>query len=228
MDLRLWQGLMGVSDFIAQLPELIGRAVEANQWLGYTAIFAAMFLENLFPPIPSELIMPLGGFYVQQGQLGLVPVVLAGLLGTVLGALPWYGIGRLINEERIEQWLSRHGRWIGISPDELARSRRWFTRFGTALVFWGRLVPGIRTLISVPAGIEMMPMTPFLLWTTAGSLIWTLLLTIAGMVLGKGYSNVELWIDPVSKVVKVGLVIAVLTGAIWLGLRIWRRRQSSD
>ena len=83
---------MGLSDLITQLPELIGQAVEANQWLGYTAIFAAMFLENLFPPIPSELIMPLGGFYVQQGQLDLVPVVLAGLLGTVLGALPWYGV----------------------------------------------------------------------------------------------------------------------------------------
>ena len=219
---------MGLSDLITQLPELIGQAVEANQWLGYTAIFAAMFLENLFPPIPSELIMPLGGFYVQQGQLDLVPVVLAGLLGTVLGALPWYGIGRLINEERIEAWPQRHGRWIGISADELARSRRWFSRFGTALVFWGRLVPGIRTLISVPAGIEMMPMAPFLVWTTAGSLIWTALLTVAGMVLGEGYSNVELWIDPVSKAVKVLLVVSVLAGAIWLGLRIWRRRQSSD
>ena len=219
---------MGLSDLVTQLPDLIGQAVEANQWLGYTAIFASMFLENLFPPIPSELIMPLGGFYVQQGQLQLVPVVLAGLLGTVLGALPWYGIGRLVNEERIELWLSRYGRWIGIRPEELGRSRKWFSRYGTALVFWGRLVPGIRTLISVPAGIEMMPMTPFLLWTTAGSLIWTALLTVAGMMMGEGYSNVELWIDPVSKAVKVILVVAVLGGAIWLGLRIWRRRNSAD
>ena len=219
---------MGFTDYVTQLPDLIGRAVEANQWLGYTAIFAAMFLENLFPPIPSELIMPLGGFYVQQGQLDLLPVVMAGLLGTVLGAFPWYGIGRLINEERIEQWLKRHGRWIGINPEELARSRRWFSRYGTALVFWGRLIPGIRTLISVPAGIELMPLAPFLIWTTAGSAIWTLLLTLAGMVLGEGYSSVEIWIEPVSKVVKVLLVIALVACAIWLGLRTWRRRQSSD
>ena len=215
---------MGLSELITQLPEMIGQAVEANQWLGYGAIFAAMFLENLFPPIPSELIMPLGGFYVQQGQLQFLPVVLAGLLGTLLGALPWYGIGRVINEKRLEVWLSRHGRWIGISPAELARSRRWFNRYGTALVFWGRLVPGIRTLISVPAGIELMPFAPFLIWTTAGSLIWTLLLTLAGLGLGEGYSNVELWIDPVSKVVKGGLIIAVLAAVVWLGLRIWRRR----
>jgi alkaline phosphatase len=196
--------------------------------MGYGAIFAAMFLENLFPPIPSELIMPLGGFYVQQGQLQFFPVVLAGLLGTLLGALPWYGIGRVINEERLELWLSRHGRWIGISPEELARSRRWFNRHGTALVFWGRLVPGIRTLISVPAGIELMPFLPFLIWTAAGSLIWTLLLTWAGLALGESYSNVELWIDPVSKVVKVALVIALVSAVVWLGLRIWRRRHNSD
>lgn len=219
---------MGVSELLTQLPQLIGQAVEANQWLGYLAIFAAMFLENLFPPIPSELIMPLGGFYVQQGQLDLIPVVLAGLFGTVLGALPWYWIGRLINEERIEHWLGNHGRWIGISKDELARSRRWFGRYGSALVFWGRLIPGIRTLISVPAGIEMMPMAPFLVWTTAGSLIWTALLTTAGMVLGEGYSNVEVWIDPFSKFVKVALILTALSGVIWLALRILRRSRSSD
>ncbi len=214
-------------ELIQKLPELIGAAVAANPIAGYGAIFGAMFLENLFPPIPSELIMPLGGFYVQQGQLGLVPVVLAGLAGTVLGALPWYGVGCLVNEERIEHWLERHGRWIGISPQELHRSRNWFSRHGTALVFWGRLVPGIRTLISVPAGIELMPLTPFLIWTTAGSLIWTLLLTLAGMALGEGYTNVEVWIDPVAKVIKVLLVIAVAAAAISLGLRIWNKRNTS-
>ena len=218
---------MGLGDLVQQLPQLIGSAVEANPWMGYGAIFAAMFLENLFPPIPSELIMPLGGFYVHQGQLALIPVVLAGLLGTVLGALPWYGIGRLINEERIEHWLERHGRWIGISPQELHRSRTWFNRHGTALVFWGRLVPGIRTLISVPAGIEMMPLAPFLIWTTAGSLIWTLLLTVAGLALGEGYSNVELWIEPVAKAIKVLLVIAVLAGATWLAIRTWKKHTNS-
>ena len=219
---------MGLAELITELPELIKQAVAVNPLAGYAAIFAAMFLENLFPPIPSELIMPLGGFLVQQGELQFIPVVLAGLLGTVIGALPWYGIGRVINEERIEQWLERHGRWIGISPAELARSRRWFNRFGTALVFWGRLVPGIRTLISVPAGIEMMPFAPFLVWTTAGSLIWTLLLTLAGLLLGESWDKAADWIEPVSQIVKYGLVIALLATGIWLGLRIWRRRQSGD
>ena len=215
---------MGFSEMVQQLPQLIGSAVEANPFLGYVAIFATMFLENLFPPIPSEMIMPLGGFYVQQGKLALLPVVIAGLGGTVLGALPWYGLGRLINEERLEQWLERHGRWIGISAKDLKRSRIWFNRYGTALVFWGRLVPGVRTLISVPAGMELMPFTPFLLWTTGGSLIWVLILTLSGLALGSGYDNVELWLEPVAKAVKVILVITALAFGSWLGLRAWRRR----
>ncbi len=213
---------MEITELISNLPELIGNAVEANRWVGYSAILLAMFLENLFPPIPSELIMPLGGFYVQQGDLHFLPVVLAGLLGTVLGAFPWYGIGRLVNEERIQDWLKRHGRWIGISPDELSRSRRWFNRYGIALVFWGRLVPGIRTLISVPAGIELMPLVPFLLWTTAGSLIWTVLLTLAGLALGESYSNVELWMGPFSNAIKILLLIGFLSGLIWVAIRTWR------
>ena len=219
---------MEISEFISSLPVFIGNAVETNQWIGYGAILLAMFLENLIPPIPSELIMPLGGFYVSQGQLDFLPVVLAGLIGTVIGALPWYGIGRLVNEERLEKWLEKNGRWLGIKPQELARSRKWFNRYGVSLVFWGRLVPGIRTLISVPAGVELMPITPFLIWTTAGSLIWTLLLTLAGFALGEGYSNVEVWIEPVSKVIKVGLVVAAVAVAVWLGLRIWRRRHTAD
>ncbi len=200
---------MEISEFISSLPELIGKAVETNQWVGYVAILLAMFLENLIPPIPSELIMPLGGFYVYQGQLDFVPVVLAGLFGTILGALPWYGIGRLVNEERIEQWLKSHGRWLGIKPQELARSRRWFNKYGVSLVFWGRLVPGIRTLISVPAGIELMPLIPFLIWTSAGSLIWTLFLTTTGFYLGDSYSSIENWISPFASFFKVIILLGL-------------------
>ena len=217
---------MEISEFISSLPILIGKAVETNQWVGYLTILFAMFLENVIPPIPSELIMPLGGFYVSQGQLDFLPVVLAGLVGTVLGALPWYGIGRLVNEERIERWLERNGRWIGIDPKELARSRRWFNRYGISLIFWGRLVPGIRTLISVPAGVELMPISPFLIWTTAGSLIWTLFLTTTGFYLGDNYSNIEQWINPVSRIFKVLIVFILSYAFISLTYKILRKLYS--
>ena len=214
---------MEISDFISSLPLLIGNAVETNQWIGYGAILLAMFLENLIPPIPSELIMPLGGFYVYQGQLDFFPVVLAGLIGTVIGALPWYGIGRLVNEERLEKWLEKNGRWIGINPKELSRSRKWFNRYGVSLVFWGRLVPGIRTLISVPAGVELMPVSPFLIWTTAGSLIWTLLLTIAGFYLGDSYPTIEKWISPFSNVFKTIIILIISMALITLIYKTLRK-----
>ena len=214
---------MQISEFISSLPEFIGNAVETNQLIGYGAILVAMFLENLIPPIPSELIMPLGGFYVSQGQLAFLPVVLAGLIGTVIGALPWYAIGRLVNEERLEQWLAKNGRWIGINPQELARSRKWFNKYGVSLVFWGRLIPGIRTLISVPAGVELMPITPFLIWTTSGSLIWSLFLTITGFYLGDSYANIEKWISPIASIFKIIIVFIISAGLITLIYKTLRK-----
>ncbi len=210
---------------LVSLNGLVERLVE--QW-GYGGIFAAMVLENVIPPIPSELIMPLAGFYVGQGKLNFVLVVLAGLLGTVVGALPWYGVGRLVNEQRLERWLSRHGRWLGVSSGELAHSRAWFQRHGAAVVFWGRLLPAIRTLISVPAGIEMMPFGPFLFWTTAGSLIWNLALTTAGWALGSNWNRVLGFIKPVEGLVNKLLLLAILAVVVWLGLRVWRRRRDAS
>jgi len=217
---------MSLSEFIDALPALISQAVDANPLLGYVAIALVMLLENVVPPIPSEVVMPLAGFLVQQGKLELAPAVLAGLIGTVLGAWFWYGVGRLVNEEQLERWLARRGRWLGIEPQALANSRRWFNRHGVAVVFWGRVIPGIRTLVSVPAGIELMPQRAFLFWTTAGSLLWVLLLTVMGTALGEGYKRVAVWLEPFADLIKVLIVIAVGLIVAWLGLRAllnWRR-----
>ena len=210
---------MSLSDAIDALPTLISQAVETNPLMGYLVIGGVMLLENVVPPIPSEVVMPLAGFLVQQGKLELVPAVLAGLIGTVLGAWFWYGIGRLVNEQKLERWLSRHGRWLGLSPADLARSRRWFNRHGAALVFWGRIVPGVRTLISVPAGIELMPQRSFLIWTSAGSLLWVLLLTVMGSALGEGYKRVAGWIEPFADLIKVVLVLTLALAAAWITLK---------
>ncbi|MEB3173437.1 MAG: DedA family protein [Cyanobacteriota bacterium] len=219
---------MSITQIIEALPALISQAVETNPLLGYVVIGAVMLLENVIPPIPSEVVMPLGGFLVQQGKLELIPTVLAGLIGTVLGAWFWYGIGRLVNEEHLEAWLNRHGRWLGISADDLGRSRRWFNRHGAALVFWGRVVPGVRTLISVPAGIELMPQRSFLAWTTAGSLLWVLILTLTGQALGEGYKRVAGWIEPFADAIKVLLVVAVASGLVWLLLKAIQNARRSD
>jgi len=214
-------------EWIGGLPELMGQAVEASPAMGYLAVGLVMLLENLIPPIPSEVVMPFAGYLVGQGRLDLVPTVLAGLLGTVLGAWFWYGIGRLIPEPRLALWVEGPGRWLGIRAEQLARSRDWFQRHGSALVFWGRLVPGVRTLVSVPAGIERMPQGPFLLWTTAGSLVWTLLLTLAGKALGQGYERVQDWLAPWAQGIERGLVMALAAGlVVWVVRLVWQRLQA--
>ncbi|MFM9072321.1 MAG: DedA family protein [Cyanobium sp.] len=209
---------------VEALPRLIQQGAERHPLLGYGLITLGMFLENLFPPIPAELIMPLGGYLAHKGQLQIGPVILAGLLGTVLGAWFWYGIGRLVNEERLEHVLGRHGRWLGITPERLRLSRRWFNRHGAAVVFWGRLVPGVRTFISVPAGIELMPQPPFLAWTTAGSSILVVILALLGRALGENYGKVLRWVEPLSGVA----LQVILVAALGWGLLVFARRHRSD
>lgn len=211
---------------VESLPRLIQAGADRHPLIGYALITLGMFLENLVPPIPAELIMPLGGFLAHKGQLQLVPVILSGLLGTVLGAWFWYGIGRLINEERLEHLIGRHGRWLGVTPVGLRQSRRWFQRHGAAVVFWGRLVPGVRTLISVPAGIELMPQPGFLAWTTAGSSILVIALALAGKTLGENYGTVVRWMEPISDlVIRSALVLAgmVLLFLLLRRCRVWFR-----
>ena len=212
-----------IKQLIDGLPDLISAAVETNPMLGYGAVALVMLLENLIPPIPSEVVMPYAGYLVHAGQLQFLPTVAAALVGTVLGAWFWYGIGRWINEERIAGWLAGRGRWLGIQPDDLAKSRRWFNRHGSAVVFWGRLIPGVRTLVSVPAGIEMMPQAKFLAWTTAGSLIWTTLLTLAGCAMGQAYGQVEGLLAPWADGIKLALAVALVCGVVVL-LRVWQLR----
>jgi membrane protein DedA with SNARE-associated domain len=209
------EGLSLLKTLVEALPRLIQEGANRHPLLGYGLITLGMFLENLVPPIPAELIMPLGGFLAHKGQLQLVPVILAGLLGTVLGAWFWYGIGRLINEERLEHLIGRHGRWLGMTPQGLRQSRQWFNRHGAAVVFWGRLVPGVRTLISVPAGIELMPQPGFLAWTTAGSSVLVVLLAVAGKTLGENYGKVLRWVEPLG-----GLILQLCLGLLGLLLLV--------
>jgi len=191
--------------------------------LGYLGIGLLMFLENLFPPIPSELIMPLAGFTVAQGKMQMLPAIAAGVVGTVLGALPWYYAGSLLGEERLKQWFDRYGKWLGISGKEVQNASRWFEKHGYKTVLFCRLVPGVRTLISIPAGIHRMRLLPFLLYSTIGTALWTTLLTYAGYLLGDHYHLVEKYLDPVSKYVLVGLVIAFV---VWLVLHQQQRTKA--
>ena len=181
---------------------------------GYAGVFLAMLVENILQFIPSEAIMPLAGYLVFKGQLQLLPTILAGTLGTILGTVPWYWVGRLVNEERLERLLHNHGAWLGITAGKLRKSRQWFNRYGAMVVFWGRLVPILRTLISIPAGMELMPWKPFLFWTSLGSLIWNALLTFAGVKLGENWNQVHSLMRPFTALA-AGSLVALVVVVFW-------------
>jgi membrane protein DedA with SNARE-associated domain len=180
--------------------------------MGYGGIVVLTIVENVLPPIPSEVIMPLAGFMAAQGRLSWLGVILAGTLGSVLGAVPLYYLGRLIGDERVKGFADRHGRWLTVSRADLDRAQQWFDRHGRMAVLVCRLVPGVRSLISIPAGIQRMPLALFLLFTTMGAGLWTTLLVAAGYGLGANFRQVEAYLDPASYV-----VLAVL-----VGLYVWR------
>ena len=180
-----------------------------DSW-GYLGVFFLMVAENLFPPIPSEVIMPLAGFLVGSGKMSLVATMLFGTLGSVLGTLMWYYVGLWFGEERLKRFAARHGRWLTLSPGDIDKAHQWFVRHGAMAVFFGRMILAIRTLISVPAGLARMPIWKFLIYTVAGSALWTGILTFAGLALHENYARVADYVDPVSKLVVVTVVVVYL------------------
>jgi membrane protein DedA with SNARE-associated domain len=192
------------------------------QEMGYPGVVLFMFLENVFPPIPSEVVMPLAGFIASQGRLALWGVIVAGMLGSVLGAIPLYYLGRWLGTDRVRRWSERHGHWLLLSPGDLDRAERWFDRHAKTTVFLGRLVPGVRSLVSIPAGMAEMALGPFFLLTAGGTALWAGLLALAGHFLGEKYQSVSRWIGPVTYVVIGGLLL-------WYLIYAWRRhRQKSS
>jgi membrane protein DedA with SNARE-associated domain len=172
---------------------------------GYAGIVFLMFLENVFPPIPSELIMPLAGYMIAQGKQSAFGVIAAGTAGSVLGALPLYYAGYLVGEERLKALAEKYGCWLTVSPEELDRAKAWFDRHGAAAVLICRVVPALRSLISVPAGIASMNLVAFLAYTIVGAAIWTALLVYTGYALGANFEQVDKYLNPVSYVV-VGVI----------------------
>lgn len=178
--------------------------------LGYLGIFLVMLAESIFPPIPSELIIPFAGFAAANGQLDLIGVLAAATIGAVVGMLPWYFAGRLFGLARVRWLADRYGRLLTMNADEIDVAVGFFRRFGPAIVLFGRLMPIIRTLISIPAGLARMSLPVFLLASTTGALIWNTVLTLAGYILHEHYDLVEVVLDPLSYIVLAAVVLLYL------------------
>jgi len=176
--------------------------------LGYLGIFLVMLAESLFPPIPSELIIPFAGFAAASGDLNLIGVIATATIGAVVGMLPWYFAGRIFGLGRVRHLADRWGRVMAFNADEIDLATGYFRRFGPIIVLFGRLLPIIRTLISIPAGLARMPLPLFLLASGAGALIWNTVLTMAGFILHEHYDTIETVLDPLSYAV-LGLVVVL-------------------
>lgn len=184
---------------------------------GYLGIGFLMFLETIFPPIPSEVIMPVAGVAAGQGRLHYGLVVASGTAGAMLGNIVWYLAARALGIDRLHPLIDRWGRWLTITWPEVQRAEKWFRRNGVFFVFLGRMLPTVRSLVSVPAGLLKMRFRNFILASTVGTLGWTALLAGAGFKLGENYTDINDYLGPVSNA-----ILAVLAaGYLW---RVWTHR----
>jgi membrane protein DedA with SNARE-associated domain len=186
--------------------------------LGYFGVFVLLFIENIFPPLPSEVVAPFCGYAAARGELNIVGVIAAAVLGSMVGQMPWYYAGRLLGEKRVEALAARHGRWLTVTPHEVRRVFGWFDRYGAASVFFGRMVPAVRAVISLPAGIFEMSLGKFLAYSLVGTTIWMGGLAYAGYRLGQNYELVEKYMGPGTKIV-VALIVVVYLVRLALSFR---------
>jgi membrane protein DedA with SNARE-associated domain len=183
---------------------------------GALGVALLMALENLFPPIPSELILPFAGFLVGRGELGYLPVLVASTAGSLFGALVLYALGRWGGRNLI----LRYGRFLRVKEADLDRAEGWFDRYDEWVVLFGRMVPGVRSVVSIPAGMLGTPFMRFVLLTTAGSAAWNALLLGAGWYLSDNWREIADIVGSASNVVLVLVAVALVSAAVWW----WRRR----
>jgi membrane protein DedA with SNARE-associated domain len=195
---------------VADLGGLAGWVLDVIDAMGAVGVAVLVTLENLFPPLPSELVLPLAGFLAGQGKLSLTAVLVAATVGSVAGAWLLYWAGAALGPYRMRRIAERMPL---MDADDVDRAQGWFDRHGRSAVLVGRLVPGVRSLVSIPAGIARMPMLPFLGYTTLGSAAYNAVLVLLGHQLGSRWTSVERYSDPINYgvygLIAVGLLVAV-------------------
>ena len=188
-------------------------------YAGYVGVFLLMFLETVFPPIPSEVIMPLAGLSAARGHMTLWGVILSGTAGAMFGNFFWYLLARVIGIDRFRPFIEKHGRWLTLDWYDVEKAERLFGRFGGIVVGLGRMLPTVRSVVSIPAGLLKMRLKSFLIWSTVGTAGWSSALAVAGYLLGQQFSNIEKVIGPLS----MGIIAAIVIAYVWRQLT-WRKR----
>ncbi len=198
------------------MTDWIVRLIDAG---GYWGIAFLMVLENVFPPIPSEMIMGIGGIRVGQGKMEMIPLLIAGTIGTTIGNFFWYLIGFKLGFERLKPLVERYGRWLTLHWHNVEWLDRCFETHGEKIVFLFRFMPAFRTIVSLPAGLFRMGWIRFALWTMGGALIWNILLVVCGYYLGARFDKIDDWLGPITNV----CVGAIFVAYVWRLVR-WKDR----
>jgi membrane protein DedA with SNARE-associated domain len=185
---------------------------------GYLGIGFLMFLETVFPPIPSEVIMSVSGIAASRGKMDIIGVICSGAAGAMLGNLFWYFAARVIGIERLRPLIDRWGRWLTLDWAEIEKAERLFGTQGWAIVFFGRMLPTLRSLVSVPAGLLHMRLSTFVFWSTIGTVGWTAMIALAGFMLGTEFQDIETFVGPLS----MAVIVVILAGYIWRMIT-WKR-----
>ncbi|MCZ8323792.1 MAG: DedA family protein [Sphingomonadaceae bacterium] len=179
-------------------------------WAGYWGVAALMLLETVFPPVPSEVIMTVAGVSAARGNMTLEGTILAGTAGAMLGNWFWYWLAMKFGEARMHVFIDKYSRWLTLDWDEVERGERLFAKYGSIIVLVARMIPTLRSLISIPAGIFKMPLGRFLVFSTIGTLGWSAALAGAGYFLGSQFGDVEKWLGPLSTAVIAAIVLTYL------------------
>ncbi|MBO3061646.1 DedA family protein [Mammaliicoccus fleurettii] len=182
---------------------------------GYLGIALLILLENVFPPIPSEVILTFGGFMTTKSELTIVGVVIASTIGSVFGAVILYWIGRILNVDRLERIIEKWGKYLRLTKEDVRKADAWFDKYGPWTVFFCRFIPLIRSLISIPAGMSGMNQWLFLLLTTLGTLIWNLILVIVGAKVGDNWHQIVNYMDVYSNFMYAIIAIGIIVFIIW-------------
>ena len=180
------------------------------EWGGYWGVAALMLLETVFPPVPSEVIMTVAGVSAARGNMTLEGTILAGTAGAMLGNWFWYWLAIKFGEARMHVFIDKYSRWLTLDWDEVERGERLFEKYGSTIVLVARMIPTLRSLISVPAGLFKMSLWRFLVFSTIGTLGWSAALAGAGYFLGSQFGDVEKWLGPLSTAVIAAIVLTYL------------------
>ena len=213
---------MGLGDILDAIKIWVENIIST---MGYPGLYLVMFLENIFPPIPSEVVLPLAGSLTLSGRFSIGLITVVGMLGSLTGAFAFYGIGKWLGEANVRKFIEKYGRYAFLSTADLDRSLDWFNRYDDRVIFFSRMVPIVRSLISIPAGIATMHFWKFSIYTILGTALWSFLLSFGGRLLGEQWHLITDFVNTYQNIV---LVIIGLLLAYFIFSRLLKKKRTAS